>query len=182
MTARAPTAKAGKMYVGLQNLQAKGYPDIATRAFLRLLSTSVHPPPLVYALVDFDPDGIAIMSTYKHGSFTLFHESANLKTPTIRWLGLRSGDLDTEKLLSSSHGDQRKGILVLSARDRKKAVKMLEKETYGEAGPEQEWRRELHTMLMLNMKAEMEMLSERKGGVVKWVQERLCEERLCMAS
>ncbi|KAL8909026.1 MAG: hypothetical protein Q9207_000477 [Kuettlingeria erythrocarpa] len=165
----------------LQNLQAKGYPDLSTRAFLRLLSRSSHAPLPAYALVDFDPDGIAIMSTYKHGSFTLSHESANLKTPTIGWLGLRSRDLHTEKLLSSSNGDQQNGMLLLSARDRKKAVKMLDKETYGENGPEQEWRRELHTMLMLNMKAEMEMLSERKGGVAKWVKERLCEERLHMA-
>lgn len=121
------------------------------------------------------------MATYKYGSLTLSYENANLKTPTIRWLGLRSRDLDLEELPSSSEGDKRKGMLVLSARDRKKAVKMLEKETYHEAGPEQEWRREVQTMLMLNMKAEMEMLSERNGGVEKWVEQRLCEERLRVA-
>lgn len=121
------------------------------------------------------------MSTYKHGSLTLSYENANLKTPTIRWLGLRSGDLDFEELPSKAEGDKRKGLLVLSARDRKKAVKMLEKETYHEAGPEQEWRREMQTMLMLNMKAEMEMLGERNGGVEKWVEQRLCDERLRVA-
>ncbi|KAL8751861.1 MAG: hypothetical protein Q9184_005921 [Pyrenodesmia sp. 2 TL-2023] len=161
--------------------EAKGYPDISTRAFLRLLSISSHPPPPIYALVDFDPDGIAIMSTYKHGSLTLSYENANLKTPIIRWLGLRSRDLDLAELPSSSQGDERKGILVLSARDRKKAVKMLEQETYHEGGPEQEWRREIQTMLVLNIKAEMEMLGECIGGVQKWVEQRLCEDKLRVA-
>lgn len=140
----------------------KGYPDISTRAFLRLLSTSHHHgsrPPPIYALADFDPDGIAIMSNYKHGSYTLSHENENLIVPSIRWLGIRSSDI-----LNEPNCEEAKGLLKLSGRDRKKAVKMLEKSAVmREDGGEAEWRRELQVMLMLNVKAEIEVLGDREG-------------------
>lgn len=158
--------------------QAKGYPDISTRAFLRLLSLSSYPPLPIYALVDFDPDGIAIMSTYKHGSLTLSHENANLKTPIIRWLGVKSQDLRIDKLNSGANGDEKKGLLKLSMRDRKKALGMLGKEICEEDGVEKEWRRELQVMLMLNIKVEMEILGDREGGIEEWVEEKLCNGRV----
>lgn len=157
-------------------LTAKGYPDISTRAFLRLLSISSYPAPPIYALADFDPDGIAIISTYKHGSLTLSHENANLKTPSIRWLGVKSGDIFLDATNSKPDGEERKGLLRLSTRDRKKAVGMLGKEICEEEGAEQEWRRELQVMLMLNTKVEMELLSEREGGVEGWVEEKISEK------
>ncbi|KAL2040644.1 hypothetical protein N7G274_006623 [Stereocaulon virgatum] len=115
-------SRAGKGII----LTAKGYPDISTRAFLRLLSTTPTlplqlPPPPIYALTDFDPDGIAIMSNYKHGSYTLSHENEHLNVPGIRWLGIKSRDIVNE-----AKGTEARGSLKLSGRDRKKAVKMLE--------------------------------------------------------
>ncbi|KAL8704330.1 MAG: hypothetical protein Q9201_002516 [Fulgogasparrea decipioides] len=130
-------------------ITAKGYPDVSTRAFLRLLSVSAHPPSPIFALVDYDPDGMAIMSTYKHGSLTLSHENANLKTPTVHWLGIRSEDLGFDQL-SGKHGDDSKGLLTLSMRDRRKAAKMLGWGIFEEDGVEQEWRRQLQVMLVLN--------------------------------
>ncbi|KAI4265710.1 MAG: hypothetical protein L6R38_009229 [Xanthoria sp. 2 TBL-2021] len=162
----------------LKPLQAKGYPDVSTRVFLRLLSISSHPLPSIYAMVDFDPDGISIMSTYKHGSINLAHENANLRCPTTRWLGVKSGDLDfrASKTAPSDDDDDIKGLLKLSRRDRKKAVRMLGQEICEEHGVELEWRRELQVMLMLNVKVEMEILSQRQGGIETWVEDRLCEE------
>ena len=155
-------------------MQAKGYPDISTRSFLHLLSVSLNldcVPPPIYALADFDPDGLAIMSTYKHGSFKLSHENVNLNVPSIQWLGIQSRDVLAENGL-----DEYNGLLRLSARDRKKAADMLEKsEVLQEGGKEEEWRRELQVMLMLNVKAEMEILAEREGGVKGWVEEKLLE-------
>ena len=152
--------------------QAKGYPDISTRAFLRLLSISHHHrsrPPPIYALADLDPDGIAIMSNYKHGSYTLSHENENLIVPSIRWLGIRSSDI-----LNEPNREEAQGLLKLSGRDRKKAVKMLENSAVmREGGGEAEWRRELQVMLMLNVKAEIEVLGQREGGVEGWVEEKL---------
>ncbi len=130
-------------------------------------------------MVDFDPDGISIMSTYKHGSLTLSHENANLRCPIVRWLGVKSGDLNFGESTTAPPGageEDMKGLLRLTKRDRKKAVKMLGRGICEEYGVEQEWRRELQVMLMLNVKVEMEILSQREGGVEGWVEDRLCEE------
>ncbi|RDL38681.1 uncharacterized protein BP5553_03021 [Venustampulla echinocandica] len=147
-------------------ITAKGYPDIQTRQFLHLLFIQKLDIP-IYALVDFDPDGIGIMSTYKHGSMALAHESANLSTPSIKWLGVRSSDF-----LQTSSDVQ--GLLKLSARDRRVATKMLEKGIFKEDGSEVEWRRELQVMLMLNVKAEIQILgnAEKLG---EWLDRNLLE-------
>ena len=128
-------------------------------------------PPPIYVLADFDPDGMAVMSTYKHGSWNLSHESAQLLVPGIEWLGIRSTDI-----ITTDTGDKSNDLLRLSARDRHKATKMLENSAvFREDGSEEEWRRELQVMLMLNVKAEMESLGEREGGVDGWVDEKLLE-------
>lgn len=157
-------------------VQAKGYPDISTRAFLHLMS-AFHdpglPPHPIYVLADFDPDGMAVMSTYKHGSWNLSHESSQLLVPCIQWLGIRSADI----IMSVENRDEEKGLLKLSGRDRHKATKMLENSAvFREDGEEIEWRRELQVMLMLNVKAEMEALAEREGGVAGWVEGQLLEQ------
>jgi meiotic recombination protein SPO11 len=123
-----------------------------------------HPSIPILALVDFDPDGIGIMSTYKHGSMSLAHET-NLAVPSIQWLGIRSRDfLDT--------GNEIQGLLSLTARDRNIAVKMLGK-TVAE-GNRNEWKRELQIMLMLNVKAEIQILGN--GGVLgDWLDKKLLE-------
>lgn len=152
----------------------KGYPDIATRAFVRFLSTaSPHngfkcPP--VYCLVDFDPDGLAIVSVYKSGSMALSHENDSLRVPGLRWLGLRSehmklGDEDV-------HAAQ--GLLSLAARDRRKAVKMLERTDFSdEEGGESEIVLALQTMLMLNTKAELQLLDANANGMLHLLESTL---------
>ena len=158
--------------------QAKGYPDISTRSFLHKLSTSTDdgmPSPSVLALTDFDPDGIAIMSTYKHGSQQLSHETEKLKVPSIQWLGIKSANVKHNIDRMDDHDSQ--GLLSLSLRDRKKAVKMLENNVvFAEDGSEQEWRRELQVLMMLGAKAEMEILDERSEGLAEWVEQKLEEQ------
>ena len=111
------------------------------------------------------------MSTYKHGSLQLSHENAGLNVPSIQWLGIQSRDV-----LAGNEQDEYSGLLRLSARDRKKAADMLERnEVLQEDGIEKVWRRELQVMLMLNVKAEMEILADREGGVKGWVEEKLLE-------
>ncbi|KAB8360640.1 hypothetical protein FH972_024378 [Carpinus fangiana] len=128
-------------------LTGKGYPDIATRALLHQISlASAHIP--IHALVDYDPDGIAILSTYRHGSSSLAHEGLALVTPTLQWTGLRSADVDNVP-----------DMLPLTLRDRRKAVSMLSWSRFGgDANPFSEERYELQKMLMLNAKAEIELL------------------------
>ena len=127
--------------------------------------------PPIFALVDFDPDGIAIMSTYKHGSWNLSHENSLLQVPAVRWLGSRSKDL-----LDQSHDYDSRGLLPLTSRDRRMATRILEKPLLRDIGGEDGWRRELQVMMMLGLKAEIEMLEEREGGITKWAEERLMEE------
>ncbi|KAK5009681.1 hypothetical protein LTR28_013960 [Elasticomyces elasticus] len=137
--------------------EGKGYPDISTRALLRFLSSSspqngfMSPP--VYGLMDLDPDGLAILSTYKHGSSALAHENAALVVPEMRWLGLRNAHLTDQ-----DNAHQAQGLLSLTSRDRRKARRMLEYAAFAEGGGEPEWRREVQVMLMLNLKAELQLL------------------------
>jgi meiotic recombination protein SPO11 len=148
---------------------AKGYPDIATRAMLRFLSSpspqnSFCAPP-VYAMVDFDPDGIAILSTYKYGSDNLAHETSHLCLPQIQWLDLRS-----EHVLSgeATHADQ--GLLTLTARDRTKARSML---GWQVLEGDEDLRRELRVMLMLNVKAELQLLDATSAGMSNLLESSL---------
>lgn len=140
---------------------AKGYPDIATRAVLQFLSSpspqNGFSAPPVYAMVDFDPDGIAILSTYKYGSGNLAHETAHLCLPQVQWLGLRS-----EHILSGKATHAGQGLLTLTARDRRKARKMLEWQVLEEDGS---LKRDLQVMLILNLKAELQLLEASPNGM-----------------
>ena len=76
---------------------------------------------------------------------------------------------------------QLQGLMRLTARDRTKAARMLEWNLCSDEGPEQGWRQELQTMLMLNIKAEMQILDEALGGLVSWLSHELgqAKERVC---
>ncbi|XP_011301206.1 meiotic recombination protein SPO11 [Fopius arisanus] len=64
----------------------KGYPDAATRAFVKMLIDHLEIP--AYILVDADPHGIDIMCVYKYGSSSLSWEQEHLACPTIKWIGI----------------------------------------------------------------------------------------------
>lgn len=118
------------------------------------------------------------MATYKYGSFNLSHENANLNIPSLRWLGIKAEDMAlSASAPQSDQGRESQKMLSLSKRDRTKAVQLLRKETFTKEGAESMWRLALQMMLMLNMKAEMEFLSGRDGGLVKWTDERLVAEQ-----
>lgn len=82
----------------------KGFPDLATRRFLCILH-SARPELAMFALVDYDPHGIAIFRTYKHGSKRLDHEE-NLTVPGLRWLGVQSRHVLTDRLNLAGNGSQ----------------------------------------------------------------------------
>ncbi|EMD92426.1 hypothetical protein COCHEDRAFT_1193911 [Bipolaris maydis C5] len=162
--------------------EAKGYPDVASRQFLRQLGTNAHHIPM-FVLVDLDPDGIAILSTYKYGSYRLMHEDVALMNtsalclPNVQWLGVKSDNMSPS--LVGEDGTERKmihqlqGLMRLTTRDRIKATRMLEWDLCAEDGFERGWRRELQWMLMLNVKAEMQVLDELPGGLVSWLSDQL---------
>ncbi|KAI9679181.1 MAG: hypothetical protein M1822_007391 [Bathelium mastoideum] len=152
---------------------AKGYPDIATRSFLRALTTpsswNMFGSSNTFALVDYDPDGLGILSTYKYGSRALAHENTDLATGCIRWLGLNSSQVVQNQQVS--HDQQR--LITLSKRDRRRANQMLGDEVFREFGGESGWRRELQVMLILNLKAEIQICDSNVDGLSTWLQTQL---------
>ena len=119
--------------------------------------------------MDFDPDGIRILSTYKNGSWVLSHENDHLNVPEIQWLGIQSGDLTDDH----GHENARQGLLPMSASDRKRARDILKKNAMAETEMEVKWMQEVRVMLMLSMKAEIEMLNERREGLEGWLEGKL---------
>lgn len=145
-------------------LTGKGYPDIATRALLHFLSTAspqngfASPP--VFGLADCDQDGLAIISIYRNGSAALSHENDGLCVPQLQWVGLRLEHMMDASLLHHSQG-----LLGLTARDRRRAVKMLERNGDFDSMQELHMNVALRTMLMLNTKAELQLLDAVPGGM-----------------
>jgi meiotic recombination protein SPO11 len=122
--------------------------------------------------MDADPDGLSILQTYRRGSASLPHEHA-VNLPEMRWLGVKIDDV-----LDGKKDDE--CVMRLSARDRGKTAGMLRRlgadsceDVNGEVD---ELRAELQKMLMLNIKAEMQILGGREGGLVQWLERRLGEE------
>ncbi|WVZ94999.1 hypothetical protein U9M48_040814 [Paspalum notatum var. saurae] len=72
-------------------ITAKGYPDIASRFILHRLSQTFSNMP-IFALVDWNPAGLAILCTYKYGSISMGLESYRYAC-NVKWLGLRGDDL-----------------------------------------------------------------------------------------
>ncbi len=135
--------------------------------------TDESPTPPIYGLVDFDPDGLGILSTYKYGSLALAHENAHLVVPDLHWLGVRSSSIVDLDALSGG-----RDIMRLSLRDRRKARGLLKKDILQEAGHEPEWRRELQIMLMLNIKAEIQCLNDSEGGLERWLGNEITSQYL----
>ncbi|OJJ08062.1 hypothetical protein ASPVEDRAFT_143039 [Aspergillus versicolor CBS 583.65] len=155
-------------------ITGKGYPDLGTRAFIHNIMERILPlrpdrPPHCYALVDGDPDGMAIMSTYKYGSMAHTNENWKLNIPSLRWLGLRISEV-----VESLGADGDEALMSLTRRDRRKIVSMLSNNpVWAVDGPEPEWRVELQRMLMLNVKAEVEILYDREDGLEGWIDREM---------
>ncbi|KAI5480789.1 meiotic recombination protein SPO11 [Pseudohyphozyma bogoriensis] len=127
-------------------ITGKGYPDLATREFVKLLSTSLPDTPIM-CLVDSDPHGIEILSTYKLGSASLAFDVENLAVERVEWVGVKGTQWD-------EIGVGREQLLPLTTGDRKKALKMLSRPSIPS-----EWKKELSYMLHLHCKAEIQILS-----------------------
>lgn len=120
--------------------------------------------PKIYGLMDYDPDGLAILSTYKHGSIKLNKERESLVVPELCWLGLRSSHISDE---DQTHRSQ--GLMPLTKRDRNKARKMLEQNFMAKESEEAETRSQLQAMLVLNMKAELQILDAVPGALINLI-------------
>ncbi|KAH0458370.1 hypothetical protein IEQ34_013685 [Dendrobium chrysotoxum] len=126
----------------------RGYPDVSTRRFLQRIVKQLHLP--VYCLVDFDPYGFDILTTYRFGSMQLAYDAKLMRVPEIRWLGAFSSDFEKYKL-------PERCLLSLTTEDKKKAEAMLSRCYLHQEAPQ--WRLELEIMLHKGLKFEIEALS-----------------------
>ncbi len=143
----------------------KGYPDLITRQFLRLvLDNSAEGIP-IFGLFDGDPDGIGILKCYRRGSTALGHEHA-LNIPEMQWLGIHLGDAMSVLTFNGS-------LLSLSVRDESCIRGMLKSladdQTMSDAVDE------LKKMLMLRYKVELQILEDLPGGFAGWTESRLAK-------
>ncbi|XP_050530565.1 meiotic recombination protein SPO11 [Daktulosphaira vitifoliae] len=81
----------------------KGYPDINTRLFVKILSININLP--ILALVDANPFGIEIMCIYRFGSNSMCHQNDMLSVPSIKWLGVHPMDITSLNLSCIPMGD-----------------------------------------------------------------------------
>lgn len=153
--------------------------------------------PKICALVDADPDGLNIMSVYKYGSLACAYDNALLNAPKLSWLGLRistavsrtapfhalESKLDANGCENYIESEPKSNgaepvFLPLTRRDRRMARSMMTKNpVFAEHGPEEEWRRELQVMLMLNVKAEIEAFYDGFESFKQWISREL--EKQC---
>jgi meiotic recombination protein SPO11 len=84
-----------------------GYPDIATRLFLRRLVAEYSWLPIL-VLTDADPHGYQILSTYCFGSAKKAGECDRLSLPFLRWLGLSLVDARPQDCLPLTDKDVKK--------------------------------------------------------------------------
>ncbi|KAB0797167.1 hypothetical protein PPYR_08161 [Photinus pyralis] len=85
----------------------KGFPDINTRLFLRILRDHLRIP--IFILVDADPWGIDIMLTYRHGSVRTANLSEVLALSNIKWLGVLPSEIVTLGIAHTSLTERDKG-------------------------------------------------------------------------
>ena len=144
--------------------------QISRRApFLHLLAAvstqnNVSDLPL-YGLVDLDPDGLGILSTYKWGSLALSHESPSLVVPSLRWLAIKSS-----QMIEGELNGQYSSLMRLSIRDRRRATAMIARNIKSpQANDREELVRELQSMLFLNVKAEIQSVEEGIDGLSTFV-------------
>ncbi|KAE9028107.1 hypothetical protein PF005_g9096 [Phytophthora fragariae] len=80
-------------------ITGRGFPDLATRVFVSLLSHALKIP--VLGLCDCNPFGLSIMLTYKLGSARMPLESLEYAVD-IKWIGVRPSQVATLGLPQSS--------------------------------------------------------------------------------
>ncbi|CAK7237040.1 endodeoxyribonuclease [Sporothrix curviconia] len=167
----------------IQNTRSsKGYPTLVARCFLHQIHETAPRLP-VYGLVDYDPHGIRIFRTYKHGSQSLSHE-ANTTVAGMKWLGIRSCDLVPAPAphgrSSSQAWSALDAVLPMTETDRRTAVCLLKEMclgVYDDPGVEEanlEQCHEVQVMLMLNAKAEIQAADD-YGDLATWLDNKLCQ-------
>ena len=103
--------------VPLVLVTAKGFPDLATRAFLKGIQNRF-PSVTTLGLVDWNPSGALILRAYRSGSARAALESARYALE-VKWLGVRFADI-------TAHVRDGGAAMPLTRLDRAKIRNLLE--------------------------------------------------------
>ena len=91
----------------------------------------------------------------------------------MRLLGISNVDIQ-EIALSKAKEDQPFGLMTLSRKDRSTARSGLEKgDVASDSQETAELKSQLRTMMVLNIKAEIQVMSRCTGGLEKWLSRRI---------
>ncbi|XP_023536168.1 meiotic recombination protein SPO11-1 [Cucurbita pepo subsp. pepo] len=129
-------------------ISGRGYPDVPTRRFLRLLVDVLALP--AFCLVDCDPYGFDILTTYRFGSMQMAYDAKYLRIPQLHWLGAFASDSDTYNLPQQC-------LIPLTLEDKRRTEALLLRCYLRREVPH--WRLELESMLQRGVKFEIEALS-----------------------
>ncbi len=113
------------------------------------------------------------MQTYRQGSIALAHEQAST-VPEMKWLGVRLDDVVTGAADDAP-------LLPLSPVDRERIRAMLARQVADADVVQRQCFSELQKMLVLNVKAEIQILDERPGGLVQWLEGKIWKELALLA-
>lgn len=105
------------------------------------------------------------MQTYRQGSIALAHEFS-CTVPELDWLGVRLDDLVAGAVTDEP-------LMPLTTIDRKRIRTMLARQSQNADTAQQECFMELQKMLLLNVKAEIQLLDDRPGSLVYWLERRI---------
>jgi DNA topoisomerase-6 subunit A len=143
-----------------------GQPPRGVRRMLYRLHNELKLP--IYCVLDNDPWGYYIYSVLKQGSINLAFESQRMAIPEVRYLGLRSKDLERCKLSTNV-------TIALNENDRKRAKQIA---GYPWFAKKRDWQREIEKMLHNDFKLEVEALISKDISYVteQYVPERLAEK------
>jgi DNA topoisomerase VI subunit A len=125
-----------------------GQPPRGVRRLVHRMHNELKLP--VYVLVDNDPWGYYIYSVIKQGSINLAYESQRMAIPAARFVGMSS--YDAERFELPAHV-----TMPLTEEDRRRAKEIRNYPWF----QRKEWQREIKHMEALNVKLELEALSNK---------------------
>ena len=143
-------------------ITGKGQPDRGTRRIINRLNNEFKLP--IYVLTDADAWGYYIYSVIKQGSINLSFLSDRLGTPSARFIGLTTQDVDKYNIPKNV-------TIKLNPGDIKRTNDMMK---YMWFKPK-EWQHELKHMLQVGHKLELEALSS-KG--IRFISEKYLPQKI----
>jgi len=142
-------------------LCSEGFPSLSAREFVRMLTSALGIPAVIFA--DADPAGIRIALTFAHGSITTALETPWLAADTIRWAGLYPSEFDR-------HCGPRDRIS-LTETDRARASELLAHPSHTYVNDRV--RKEVEILLERGFKVELDSFCDKSARLEEYLEQKL---------